>query len=282
MDFRTYAEVFSSNPLQDSGNLYWCLSRVGREPKPLLPNLLSQSSQCRPTMHCFVFGNCSKAFASSNSAEYLGKDAKGVQERVLQGHQNSTDIPNVPISWWHSPELLQWWNNTAFPMKPQSHNATHRSAGKLLVWLNYKYNCWCCTLPSCLPIVQWGAPYDRTMILVLSQDRVLPSRHGVYLWWLSMVSAGGLRIASVAQRVPFPSPAVVNKPQTRHTDSTLKILLPCSTYSMDKNSILISKAIKLTFQIIKFRPQKQEKRLASVIPENWQSSLCPSISGQSW
>lgn len=79
-------------------------------------------------------------------------------------------------------------------------------------------------------------------------------------WCLSTMTLHGVsrrtENCSVAQRAPFPSPAVVNKLQTRHTDSTLKILLPCSTYSMDKNSILISKAIKLTFQIIKFRPQK--------------------------
>lgn len=84
---------------------------------------------------------------------------------------------------------------------------------------------------------------------------------------------------SVAQRTPFSSRAVVNKPQTRHTDSALKILLLCSTYSVDKNSILISKAINLTLQIIKFRPQKQQKRLASFTPAKWHSGLCPCISG---
>lgn len=107
VNFGSRAEAFSSNPPRDYGNLYWCLSRVGRKPKPPLPNLLSQSSQRWPTMHRFVFGNCSKAFASSNSTEHLGKDAKGVQERVSQGHHNSTGTPNAPDSWRHRPESLR-------------------------------------------------------------------------------------------------------------------------------------------------------------------------------
>lgn len=34
------------------------------------------------------------------------------------------------------------------------------------------------------------------------------------------------------QRTPFASQAVVNKPHTRHVDSTVKILLLCSTLSI--------------------------------------------------
>lgn len=86
---------------------------------------------------------------------------------------------------------------------------------------------------------------------------------------------------SVAQRTPFSSQTVVNKPQTRHTDSALKVLLLCSTYSVDKNSVLISKAINLTLQIIKFRPLKQQKRLASLIPANDTVAYAPACQGTS-
>lgn len=95
--------------------------------------------------------------------------------------------------------------------------------------------------------------------------------------WLSATTLDGVsrmtENCSVAQRTPFSSQAVVNKPQMRHTDNALKILLLCSTYSADKNSILISKAIKPTLQIIKFRPQKQQKRFASFIPAMTQWSM---------
>lgn len=103
--------------------------------------------------------------------------------------------------------------------------------------------------------------------------------------WLSTTTLDGVsrrtENCSVAEENPFSSQAVVNKPQTRHTDSTLKILLPCSTYSADKNSILISKAIKLTLQIIKFRTQKQQKRLASFIPANDTVVCTPTFQGTS-
>lgn len=51
------------------------------------------------------------------------------------------------------------------------------------------------------------------------------------LLWLSMTILDGIsrRNCSVAQRTPFASQAVVNKSQMRHVDSTLKILLLCST-----------------------------------------------------
>lgn len=86
------------------------------------------------------------------------------------------------------------------------------------------------------------------------------------LLWLSMITLDGVRTenCSVARRTPPSSQALANKPQIRHTDSMLKILLLCSTYPMDKNSI--SKAINVTLQIIKFRSQKQAKRLTSFIP----------------
>lgn len=53
-------------------------------------------------------------------------------------------------------------------------------------------------------------------------------------------------------------------------------------YSEDKNSILISKAIKLTLQIIKFRPQKQEKKLTSFIPANDTVVCAPTFQGTRW
>lgn len=53
------------------------------------------------------------------------------------------------------------------------------------------------------------------------------------LLWLSMTILDGIsrrtENCSVAQRTPFASQAVVNKSQMRHVDSTLKILLLCST-----------------------------------------------------
>lgn len=53
------------------------------------------------------------------------------------------------------------------------------------------------------------------------------------LLWLSMGILDGVsrrtENCTVAQRTLFASQAVVNKPQMRHVDSTVKILLLCST-----------------------------------------------------
>lgn len=105
------------------------------------------------------------------------------------------------------------------------------------------------------------------------------------LLWLSVTILDGVsrrtENCTVAQGTPFTSRAVVNKPQMRHADSTLKILL-LVLYSEDKNSILISKAIKLTLQIIKFRPQKQEKKRTSFIPANDTMVCGPTFQGTWW
>lgn len=64
---------------------------------------------------------------------------------------------------------------------------------------------------------------------------------------------------------------------SQHTEDFTPVL-----YSEDKSSILISKAIKLTLQIIKFRPQKQEKKLTSFIPVNDTVVCAPTFQGTRW
>lgn len=101
--------------------------------------------------------------------------------------------------------------------------------------------------------------------------------------WLSTMTLDGVartENSSITQRTPPSCQALANKPQTRHSDSMLKILVLCSTYSTDKNSI--SKAINLTLQIIKFRSQKQPKRLASFIPATDTVVYALTSQGTSW
>lgn len=73
------------------------------------------------------------------------------------------------------------------------------------------------------------------------------------------------RILERWQRRAAPHPKSFSIPSSHtqgseeHSDSPLsafRSLLPCSTYSADKNSVLISKAIKPALQIITFGPQE--------------------------
>lgn len=63
----------------------------------------------------------------------------------------------------------------------------------------------------------------------------------------------------------------------QHTEDFTPVL-----YSEDKNSILISKAIKLTLQIIKFRPQKQETILKRFLPANDTVICAPTFQSTKW
>lgn len=88
------------------------------------------------------------------------------------------------------------------------------------------------------------------------------------LLWLSLRILDGVsrrtENCTVAQRTPFASQAVINKPQMRHwqhAEDFTPVL-----YSEDKNSILVSKA-------------KTRKEIYKFFSSKWHSGLCLYISG---
>lgn len=116
------------------------------------------------------------------------------------------------------------------------------------------------------------------MILALSWDRGLSSHCCGYPRQFWMASD---REFQCCTENPFciPSSCKQGSDETcsQHTEDFTPVL-----YSEDKSSILISKAIKLTLQIIKFRPQKQEKKLTSFIPVNDTVVCAPTFQGTRW